>query len=340
MPIFKEEIMQTTAKPKGLAKIWREIKRPFRRLFDFCESFNKPSLYGKPRSLIIDTTILCNNCCSFCWRKTQPDYLKKINWEYSDIHTMDFEIYKKIIDDAIQYNSIKWFSLCGPMGEPLLNENIEQFFEYANAKQHFQTIVINTNGLAIGKRDIDKLLNNITEFSVSVDSINPDTYGKIHGSDKYLPVVIENIKKLIDYKKKHGALAEIVVRFTENELNKGEFPEFERYFSDIGIDRINYTKIHGFAGVHKDMRNSETASRCIQILNVINFNFKGDMTTCCVNWQLEPTFGNIRSQTIKEMWHGHLMKRWLENLLSTEPCKDCSGLGEHVQKQGLKHKRP
>lgn len=41
---------------------------------------------------------------------------------------MPFETYKKIIDDAVQYDSITWLSLCGPMGEPLMNDNIEDFF--------------------------------------------------------------------------------------------------------------------------------------------------------------------------------------------------------------------
>ncbi|MDR1168452.1 MAG: radical SAM protein [Heliobacteriaceae bacterium] len=295
----------------------------------------KKTLYNNPHSLIIDTTILCNNCCSFCWRKNYPDYLEKINQKYSKNHTMDFKTYKKIVDDAVQYDSIRWFSLCGPMGDPMLNPNIEKFYEYANSKKHFKTIALNTNGLAADKHDIGGLLNNITEFSISVDSINPDTYGKIHGSGKYLTTVIENIKKLIACKKEHGALADIVVRFTENELNYGEFREFEKYFSELGVDRINYTKMHGFAGVHKNMRNNDNASRCQQLLGAVNFNFKGDMTTCCVNWKIEPAFGNIKNKTIKQMWNGHLMKKWLKNQLNTEPCKDCSGIGEHVQKQGL-----
>lgn len=292
----------------------------------------KNELYNYPHSLIIDTTVLCNNNCSFCWRSNYPEYLKHIQKDYSNNHTMDFKTFKKIIDDAVQYDSIRWFSCCGPMGDPMLNSQIADFYEYANSKQHFKDICVNTNGLAIDKHNISKLLNNLTEFSISVDSICPETYGKIHGNPSYLKKVIENIKTLVEFKRNNKCLAKIVVRFTENEINMGEFPEFEKFFLRLGVDEINYTKIHGFAGVHKELKNQNTANSCQQILGAINFNFKGDMTTCCVNWQIEPTFGNINKNSIKEIWNNRKMKKWLKNRLDIEPCKNCSGIGCEVQK--------
>ena len=53
---FKKRIMQTTTKPKGLAKIWREIKRPFKRMVidprfsASCDIKNIRELLGKKTS--------------------------------------------------------------------------------------------------------------------------------------------------------------------------------------------------------------------------------------------------------------------------------------------------
>lgn len=293
---------------------------------------SKKELAHLPWGIVIDTTTLCNNSCSFCWRKNYPEYLKEINEKYGKNPTMDFGTYKKIIDDVVQYESVKWLSLCGPMGEPCLNENLADFFEYAYKKNHFNIIAINTNGLAINRHDIGKLLNNITEFSISVDSIRPETYEKIHGSRKFLPHVIDNIKSLIEYKQKYGCVADIVVRFTENEINQGEYPEFEEFFLNLGVNRINHTKVHAFAGVKKELINKNTAKDCCQMNGVINFNFMGDMTTCCINWHLKPSFGSIKNKTIAQMWNNRKMKHWIKNSVNTEPCKNCSGLGPHVQK--------
>ena len=287
-------------------------------------------LINKPFGLIIDTTLLCNNHCSFCWRSNYPDVLKKNNKKYKT-KTMSIETYKKIIDDAVQYDHIKWLSLCGPMGEPLMNDKIEDFFEYAYKKNHFRKISINTNGLAINKKDIGRLLNSIHEFSVSVDSIIPETYEKIHGH-KNLNQVIDNIKSLVEYKKKYGCVADIYVRFTENVLNRGQFPEFKNFFEEIGIDYINYTQEHSFAGVNKSLNNTKTVATCIQPSYIINFNFLGDMTACCIDWHLKPKFGNIKNRTIKQMWNSKNKQIWNSKKRFTQiPCRDCSGLGKEVQ---------
>lgn len=297
------------------------------------------SLAHNPKMLVIDTNCLCNNSCYFCWRHQKPEELKSINKKYGSDPFISFDIYKKIIDDAIKYPSITWLALCGPMGEPMMHNRLVDMCEYAYKKNHFKKISVNTNGLAIDKHDISRLLNSVQDFSISVDSIEPETYGKIHGSSEFLPKVIENIKKCIEYKKQHGAVSVITVRFTENELNMGQFPEFEKFFKDLGVDEINYTKVHSFAGVKEELTDRKKAAHCCQPNNAINFTFKGDLTTCCINWQMAPVFGNIKDSSLAELWMNEGMKNWLKNRLDTAPCNSCNGLGFETQKTGLANDR-
>lgn len=294
-------------------------------------------LEHNPNMLIIDTTILCNNSCYFCWRSQKLDRLKEVNKIYKDNPMISFDLYKKIIDDACQYKSIKWLALSGPMGEPMMHKELEKLTMYAYKKNHFSKISVNTNGLAIDKHDISMLLNSVQDFSISVDSIDPETYGKIHGSPDFLPKVIDNIKKCVEYKKQNGAVSTITVRFTENELNIGQYTEFKKFFEELGVDEINYTKVHSFAGVKPELASKSGALNCCHPRNVVNFTFDGELTTCCINWQMEPKFGNIKELPLRKLWMNEKMKSWLKNRLSQEPCKNCNGLGAHVQKKGLKH---
>lgn len=292
----------------------------------------KKTLWNDPTWIIIDTTLLCNNSCSFCWRSNFPEYLKE-KLSQTKQKTMPFKIYKKIIDDVCQYDSVKALSLSGPMGEPLMNDEIEQFYEYAFKKRHFDVICINTNGLTINKRNIGLLLNSTHEFSISVDSIQPETYEKIHGH-KNLERVIQNIKQCVEYKRKNGAVARIVVRFTENKYNIGQIEDFTKFFKELGVDEVNYTKEHSFAGVNNLLNNQETSKMCVQPYKIINFNFLGNLTTCCVNWHLTPTFGSIKNKTIKQMWESKEKLSWNKNCLNDELlCKNCSGLGNSQQSQ-------
>lgn len=286
------------------------------------------------KGIIIDTTLLCNNKCSFCWRYNFPEHATRLTLKYREKLTMNFDLYRKIVDEASCYPNINWMSLCGPMGDPLLNVNLGDFTEYAFKKKHFKSICINTNGLALGNHNLGILLNSTTEISFSIDTIHKETYQKIHGVDA-LDAVLGNVSKLVNYKRAHGAVALIWVRFTESENNLGQYPEFEEYFLNLGVDRINYTKMHSFAGVFPQLADRATAALCNQPQKHVNFDFLGNLVPCCINWKMEPSFGNIADHSLQELWEGPAHQNWLKNRLATPPCDRCGGLGNHVQKQGL-----
>lgn len=295
----------------------------------------KKFLRYNPNWIIVDTTSLCNNNCYFCWRKENLSHLKNIP---ATFNTMPFEIFKKIIDDVTQYDSVRNISFSGPMGDPMMNKDFAKFARYAKSKKHFKKIAINTNGLAVDKHDIRTLLSSINSFSFSVDSIDPETYGKIHGNSENLKKVIDNIKKCITCKKEHNIDTNIIVRFTENELNIGQYPEFRAFFEKLGVDKFNYTKVHSFIDVKEELMSLKNAAFCDQPRQALNFTFTGELTTCCINWHFSPLFGNIKDKTIKELWEGEKYNNWLSKMLDTFPCNKCSGLGTHVQKKNLKNK--
>ena len=283
----------------------------------------------KPHSLIIDLTTNCNQKCFFCWRINRPEYLNEVLKDTNK--TIDFDIYKSIIDDACKINSIKWLSLCGPMGEPLLANNFLQFPQYAMNKKHFNTILINTNGFALNRYEPYEILSSLTDIQVSVDTINPDTYEKIHGFGKQLPIVLENIKSLLDCKNKYSELkTNIRVRFTENEYNKNEWNEFEKYFNSINCE-ILHVKIHSFNGINPERNNEIGAYLCNQPYYVVNFNYKGEMTTCCTNFELSPVFGNIKENKLISLFNSKKFNKWRINRMKGI-CSNCGGLGSITQR--------
>jgi Predicted Fe-S oxidoreductases len=289
-------------------------------------------LVGNPNSIIVDTTIVCHSGCFFCWRANKKEHLRNILTRHGDQNVIDFNLFKKIIDNAVCYDNIRWISLCGPMGEPLTNKDFTVLTRYVHDCNHFTTFKINTNGMHLDIHDPELLLNTVTYFSISVDSIRPETYKKIHGVS-CLNKIITHVRNLVEYKRKNGSTAAIFVRFTENQHNRGEFKEFEQFFSDLGVDGINYTKVHNFIGVIPELSDQKAIRQCNQG-KTINFNFLGEMTTCCINWRLNPVFGSIAGNTIEEMWNGP-RKKWWDERTHSEPCTSCSGVGPHVQKKGL-----
>ncbi len=262
----------------------------------------------KPKSLIIDLTTICNQKCFFCWRSSKLDYLKEVLKDKNS--TIDFETYKAIIDDACKIDSVRWLSLCGPMGEPLLAKDFLRFPKYAMSKNHFRTILINTNGFALDKYEPYEILSALSDIQISIDSINPSTYEKIHGFGKQLPKILENIKMLLDCKVKHPELkTKIRVRFTENNYNQNEWDKFEKYFNALNCEILR-VRIHSFNGINPERNNEIGAYLCNQPYSVVNFNYKGEMTTCCTNFELSPVFGNIKDSSIINLFHSKEFNNW------------------------------
>lgn len=279
----------------------------------------------KPSSIIIDVSRDCNLSCSFCWRNKEVDHVKFIEAEVEN-SVMPLEVFRKIIDDSIQYKHLTWLSLCGPIGEPLMARNIIDYLIYANGKNHFKTLLINTNGLLLHKHSYSGLLENLTEICISIDTIKEETYQKIHNCS-LLNVVIKNVVALCEYKKKYGGKAKVNVRFTQCLENEGEFEKFRDFFVDI-VDGIKYVKVHSFAGVVDSENSMIGAYFCNQIYNVVNFNIKGQLTTCCINWRMEPTFGSIENNTISDLWNSSGYRNWVHSRMNEgDLCSNCSGLG-------------
>ena len=176
--------------------------------------------------------------------------------------------------------------------------------------------------------DID--MNNFEKFTISDKCRRGYFLLYFIGGEPLLE--IENIKKCVEYKKKNGALAAIVVRFTENELNRGQIDEFAEFFKEIGVDEVHYAQEHSFAGVKEEYNDEETMRECPHPHGLINFDFLGNLTTCCINWHLVPIFGNIKNKTIKQMWESRQKLKWNDKTrFNTKPCNNCSGAGEKIK---------
>lgn len=287
---------------------------------------NKIVLKYNPFGLIIDQTKLCNLRCYFCHKTLNSQDRNELQERN---HTLPFETYSRIIDEASSVESIFWLSLCGPMGEPLLIPDIVDRLNYARSKKHFRVIVINTNGLALDRHDPEKLLGSLTDLQFSVDSIRETTYNKIHCGGN-LARLIENIRYICTVKRKLGTGASINVRFTENEYNIGEWEEFREYFEGIA-DTVFRVKVHSFMGVMSGYITELGATICNQPFLHVNFNYRGELTTCCLNWKCEPAFGSIHTSSLKELWEGSSVEEWRENRLRLT-CRDCGGLGGFQQR--------
>ncbi len=263
--------------------------------------------------------------------------------ENDTLATLPFKLYAKMIDLVAQVRSVNRLSLCGPLGDPLIVHDLAERGAYAMKKRRFtEYVLINTNGVALDRHDLEKLLRSFTRICFSIDAVDPVIYGKIHGNPKHCLKVLKNVAAAIEKASELQVLgrkcAEIWVRFTEGEHNRGHFSEFSRFFNDVKSRiRIIHKKEHAFVDVMPEKATRDGAMLCNQPQHNINFSVAGDLTTCCINHKGSPGFGNISNMnTVEDLqaaWEGKDFSEWRQTRFDGL-CKDCSGLGGFMQRPG------
>ena len=116
-----------------------------------------------PINLDIEVTTRCNLRCTFC------DKLPLLT--KNQIGDMDFELYKKILDEGAE-NGLCAVKL-SYRGEPLLHKQIAEMISYAK-KKGMLDIYFNTNGMLLTKEMSLNLMDaGLDRISVSIEGTDP-----------------------------------------------------------------------------------------------------------------------------------------------------------------------
>jgi len=166
-----------------------------------------------PFVLFVDPSNICNFKCKFC-PTGHNDLIKKSN----RIQTlMDFNLYKKIIDDLKEFDKPLKVLRLYKEGEPLLNPYFSEMIKYAKNKEYVNYIDTTTNGFLliphIAKSIIEAGLNKI---NISVNGLSDSQFLEFSGAHVKFDKYVENIINLYNNKKD----CEIVIKTTEDFLSE------------------------------------------------------------------------------------------------------------------------
>lgn len=261
-----------------------------RRARDYLQDFvETPPLF---RSVLLETTTICNNDCPFC-----PINTKAGNREY---HLMPWEIINKVLSELgkIRYQG-KLQLFCN--NEPLLDKRLPRIISLANQLVPESEKCIYTNGILLdiktfkklAEAGLDRLLinnyNDNLDFNPSVKKFLQE-YRKLRG--------LENCKVEIRVRPKH------VIRGNRG----GTAPNTLRSPSPL----IGYP--------------------CMRPFTQFVVNYKGEALICCIDPLWKHPVGNVLKKSILDIWQGkefkeirsHLINIGRHNLI---PCKDCDEVG-------------
>jgi MoaA/NifB/PqqE/SkfB family radical SAM enzyme len=256
-------------------------------------------------------------------------YNRKTNFEKG---YMDFDLYKKIIDEGEKYNldSIKlsW------RGEPLLHPKIVDMVRYA--KQHKITEVsFNTNAeLLNDKLSSDLIDSGLDRIMFSVDGVSRKTFETIRVGGNY-DKVIKNINDFIRIKKEKNKTKPFTrIQFIKMEENKHEEVEFFNKWEGI-IDEV-YTSPSLPMKINDDIiREFKIKGRkpCAQLWRRLFISWDGKVSACCIDWNTAINLGNANQDSIYSIWHGNEIQNMRKNhcqLKMENLCRNCCNFDSYI----------
>lgn len=261
-----------------------------------------------PYVLMIDPSSACNHSCRFCPTGDHP--LIKSTERFQGI--LNFDLYKKIIDDVSHFsNPLKVLRLY-KVGEPLLHPQFPEMIAYARGNKKIQKIETTTNGLLLAPELNKKIINaGLSQINISVNGVNEDkifhyTRTKVD-FDKY----VKNIKDL--YERKENC--EIYIKAIKQNLSKDEQNKFLDIFGSIS-DRIFLENLSPAWPEYKfdDMEMKFEAGHygqeiierniCTFIFYVMVINSDGMVSTCVQDWKQKMIVGDTSKEDLKDIWLG------------------------------------
>ena len=260
----------------------------------------------KITSLIIEPTNTCNLRCTFCF---VTDGMTR------DGGFMDFDLFKKIIDDCTDLEHLCMHN----WGEPLLHKDIFRMIEYAK-NNGVNYVVMNTNGTLLTDKMINRIVNSkldIIRFSIDGSA---ETFKRVRGVE--LENIEKNIKKLKIIKEKKKPELKMGVVFTVEEDTEGDAEEYINHWEKI-VDHVR---------LQPKLITSPRTEVCPEPFGKdygkLVVLWDGRVIPCCVDYNANLMIGNIQNDTIPNLWKSEKLNILREQHLKGEFPDTCANCNE------------
>jgi radical SAM protein with 4Fe4S-binding SPASM domain len=249
---------------------------------------------------------------------------------------MDFELYKKIIDDICEFEKpIKVLRLYKD-GEPLLNPKFSEMIKYAKEKKCAERIDTTTNAsLLTSEKSLAMIEAGIDRINISIEGVDNGQYLEFSRYKIDFDALVKNIAFL--YKNKKNC--EIIIKINGDSISEKDKEKFYEIFGDIAdgvyIEHImscwpNYeldgVEINQEFGIYG--QEIKEVMVCPYVFYSFSINSDGSASTCFLDWAHKLIIGDANKESVKEIWNGKKLseyqKMFLEKKRKGHPvCKDC-----------------
>lgn len=273
----------------------------------------------------------CNFKCIYCVLSLKEEERGYI----SDCKSLDFELYKKSIDDIAAFpQKLRVLRFSG-VGEPLLHPDITKMIAYAANKGVAEKIELLTNGTLLTPKLSDALVAaGLTRLVVSLQGITPEKYFEISGVKLDFDKFLKNFAYFFEHRKNVHVYMKIVDDAVPTEQDKKKFYSlFTPLCDSLAIehvvpiqDPVDYTNV-----LHaKDKQVTQfglpvgEAKICPQPFFKLHILPDGNVVPCH-SYRYPMVMGDCKKQSVRGIWNSNEYKTFQRAMLegAKTACKVC-----------------
>jgi radical SAM protein with 4Fe4S-binding SPASM domain len=228
----------------------------------------------------IETINRCNNTCSFCPVNVDADPRK--------LARMDETVFRKIIDELAELGYSDRIAFHSN-NEPFLDKQLTARIAYARQRCPRAFLFFYTNGTALNlKRLVDTIDSGIDR--IMINNYNDDL------------VLNENISRIVE------------------EMNKPEYSRYRSHFKIILRMKTAVLSNRGGSAPNKVVDQDREYLQygdlgCTRPFRQLVVRPTGEISLCCNDPLGKATLGDVRKQTLREIWSGPVYRALREELL-------------------------
>jgi radical SAM protein with 4Fe4S-binding SPASM domain len=286
-----------------------------------------------PFVIFVDPSDVCNFQCKFCPtgdRKLMKETLGRNHG------LMDFNLYKKIVNDICQFEKpIKVLRLYKD-GEPLLHPRFAEMIRYAKEKKCAERIDTTTNAsLLTPKKNIEIIKAGIDRINISIEGVNEQQYLEFSKYKINFKDLVKNITHLYRNRKN----CEIIIKINGDTISEEDKKRFYKIFGDIAdgvyIEHVmscwpefelKGVEVNQEVGIYG--QPIKEVQVCPYVFYSFSINSDGSVSACFLDWARKLIIGDVKKESVKDIWNGEKLlnyqKMFLEKKRKEHPvCGNC-----------------
>lgn len=264
-----------------------------------------------PYVLLVDPSNLCNFKCKFC--PTGNQELIRSTGRYQGL--LDFEVYKKIINDLAEFSEPIRVLRLYKEGEPLVNPRFADMIRYAKYSGLVKRIDTTSNGALLNPKLNRAIVESgLDQINISVNGVTSEQIYHYTNTRVDFEKYVENIRDLYE----NRGNCEISIKSIEENLSADEQKKFFDIFGNIS-NRIVLEHLSPawpefeFTDVKMEFKSGNYGQEilerkvCPYIFYIMVVNSDARVSTCVGDWPNKLIVGDLRQQSVKEVWQGEVI---------------------------------